>query len=165
IFAQGAFEDKLYVSEPVPESNDEDVKTVVGKNTNQIVLDESKDVLLVIHKPDEHRFRLFMESAYNQLAKHLHGIDSLVIAKMDSTTNWHPRTKCYGDCTILFYPAGRKRFEPINYKGEHSVEELYMFIKKHASIPFEPISTLEEVSSEYGGQTNEDGTEEIPPYS
>ncbi|CAN6371502.1 unnamed protein product [Urochloa humidicola] len=93
IFAQGAFEDKLYVSEPVPESNDEDVKTVVGKNIDQIVLDESKDVLLVIHKPDEHRFRLFMESSYNKLAKHLRGIDSLVIAKMDSTTNWHPRTK------------------------------------------------------------------------
>ncbi|CAO2152333.1 unnamed protein product [Urochloa humidicola] len=158
IFAQGAFEDKLYVSEPVPESNDEDVKTVVGKNIDQIVLDESKDVLLVIHKPDEHRFRLFMESSYNKLAKHLRGIDSLVIAKMDSTTNWHPRTKCYGDSTILFYPAGRKRFEPINFKGEQTAEELYKFIKKHASIPFEPISTLEEVSSEYG-------TEEILPYS
>jgi hypothetical protein len=74
--AQAFFEDKLYMSEPVPESvsiliiilyplsslmllhwviqncvpvqNDEDVQTVVGKTIDQIVFDESKDVLLVV---------------------------------------------------------------------------------------------------------------------
>ncbi|KAI4963237.1 hypothetical protein ZWY2020_016934 [Hordeum vulgare] len=48
-FAQDFLEDKLtlfYKSDPVPESNDEDVKVVVGKSVDQIVLDESKDVLL-----------------------------------------------------------------------------------------------------------------------
>lgn len=33
------------------------------------------------------------EPTYNKLAKHLRGIDSLVIAKMDGTTNEHPRAK------------------------------------------------------------------------
>jgi hypothetical protein len=74
--AQAFFEDKLYMSAPVPESvsiliiilyplsslmllhwviqncvpvqNDEDVQTVVGKTIDQIVFDESKDVLLVV---------------------------------------------------------------------------------------------------------------------
>lgn len=65
-FAQDFLEDKLkpfYKSEPIPESNDEDVKIVVGKNLDQIVLDESKDVLL--------------------------------------------------EPNILFYPAGKKSFEPV----------------------------------------------------
>ncbi|XP_044973919.1 protein disulfide-isomerase-like [Hordeum vulgare subsp. vulgare] len=50
-FAQDFLEDKLtpfYKSDPVPESNDEDVKVVVGKSVDQIVLDESKDVLLEV---------------------------------------------------------------------------------------------------------------------
>ncbi|CAI9276026.1 unnamed protein product [Lactuca saligna] len=34
-----------------------------------------------------------LELTYNKLAKHLHDIDSLVIAKMDGTTNEHPKAK------------------------------------------------------------------------
>jgi protein disulfide-isomerase A1 len=34
-----------------------------------------------------------LEPTYNKLAKHLRGIDSLVIAKMDGTNNEHPRAK------------------------------------------------------------------------
>ncbi|KAL6660371.1 hypothetical protein ACP70R_001917 [Stipagrostis hirtigluma subsp. patula] len=90
-FAQDFFEDKLYISGTVPESNDEDVKIVVGNNVDQIVLDESKDVLLVIYHPMYHP-DLPMETT-NNLAKFLCGINSLVIAKMNGATNWHPRAK------------------------------------------------------------------------
>ncbi|KAI4977678.1 hypothetical protein ZWY2020_014232 [Hordeum vulgare] len=69
-----------YVKINIFEKNDEDVKVVVGKSLDQIVLDESKDVLLES-----------LEPIYNKLAKFLHGIDSLVIAKMDGTNNEHPR--------------------------------------------------------------------------
>ncbi|AQK61334.1 protein disulfide isomerase3 [Zea mays] len=92
-FAEGFLEDKLtpfYKSEPVPESNDGDVKIVVGKNLDLIVFDETKDVLL--------------------------------------ESDGYP--------TILFYPAGKKSFEPITFEGERTVVDLYKFIKKHASIPF-----------------------------
>lgn len=34
-----------------------------------------------------------MEPIYDKLAKHLRGIESIVIAKMDGTTNEHPRGK------------------------------------------------------------------------
>ncbi|KAG1353917.1 Protein disulfide-isomerase [Cocos nucifera] len=50
-FAEGFLEDKLkpfYKSDPIPETNDGDVKIVVGNNFDEIVLDESKDVLLEI---------------------------------------------------------------------------------------------------------------------
>ncbi|XP_051205192.1 protein disulfide isomerase-like 1-4 [Lolium perenne] len=137
-FAQDFLEDKLtpfYKSDPVPESNDEDVKIVVGKNLDQVVLDESKDVLLEIYAPWCGHCQT-LEPTYNKLAKHLHGIDSLVIAKMDGTNNEHPRAKPDGFPTILFYPAGRKGFEPITFEGDRTVVEMYKFIKKHASIPF-----------------------------
>lgn len=137
-FAQDFLEDKLtpfYKSEPIPEPNDEDVKIIVGKNLDQIVLDESKDVLLEIYAPWCGHCQS-LEPTYNKLAKHLRGIDSLVIAKMDGTTNEHPRAKPDGFPTILFYPAGKKSFEPMTFEGDRTVVEMYKFIKKHASIPF-----------------------------
>ena len=137
-FAEDFLEEKLtpfYKSEPVPESNEGDVKIVVGKNLDQIVLDESKDALLEIYAPwCGHCQEL--EPTYNKLGKHLRGIDSLVIAKMDGTANEHPRAKPDGFPTILFYPAGKKSFEPITFEGDRTVVEMYKFIKKHASIPF-----------------------------
>ncbi|MQL79897.1 hypothetical protein Taro_012337, partial [Colocasia esculenta] len=92
-FGQEFLEDKLkpyHKSEPIPEKNDGDVKIVVGNNFDEIVLDESKDVLLEIYAPWCGHCQA-LEPTYNRLAKHLRGIDSLVIGKMDGTANEHPR--------------------------------------------------------------------------
>ncbi|MCL7048328.1 hypothetical protein MKW94_026612, partial [Papaver nudicaule] len=113
-FGKDFLEGKLppfYKSDPVPEINDRDVKIVVGKNFDKIVLDESKDVLLEIHAPwCEHCREL--EPAYNELAKQLRGINSIVIAKMDGSTNEHPRVKVDAFPTFLFFRAGNKNSEP-----------------------------------------------------
>jgi len=42
-----------------------------------------------------------LEPVYNKLAKHLRGIESLVITKMDGTTNEHPRAKVHYDFHVL----------------------------------------------------------------
>ncbi|KAG8076382.1 hypothetical protein GUJ93_ZPchr0006g40663 [Zizania palustris] len=100
-FAENFLEDKLtpfYKSEPLPDSNEGDVKIVVGKNLDQIVLDESKDALLEIYAPWCGHCQA-LEPTYNKLGKHLRGIGSLVIAKMDGTANEHPRAKvCFAAC-------------------------------------------------------------------
>ncbi|KAI4322259.1 hypothetical protein L6164_021970 [Bauhinia variegata] len=137
-FGEDFLEDKLklfYKSDPVPESNDGDVKIVVGNNFDEIVLDESKDVLLEIHAPWCGHCQA-LEPTYNKLAKHLRGIDSIVIAKMDGTTNEHPRAKADGFPTLLFFPAGNKSFDPITVDTDRTVVALYKFLKKNASIPF-----------------------------
>ncbi|GAB4859219.1 Protein disulfide isomerase-like 1-4 [Ancistrocladus abbreviatus] len=137
-FGNDFVEDKLkpfYKSDPVPMTNDGDVKIVVGNNFDDIVLDESKDVLLEIYAPWCGHCQAF-EPTYNKLAKHLHGIESLVIAKMDGTTNEHPRAKADGFPTLLFFPAGNKSFDPITVETDRTVVALYKFIKKHASVPF-----------------------------
>ncbi|OWM84187.1 hypothetical protein CDL15_Pgr028179 [Punica granatum] len=152
-FAENFLEDKLkpfYKSDPVPEKNDGDVKIVVGNNFDEIVLDESKDVLLEIYAPWCGHCQS-LEPIYNKLAKHLRGIDSLVIAKMDGTTNEHPRAKSDGFPTLLFFPAGNKSFDPITVDTDRTVLAFYKFLKKHASIPFKLqklASTLKPKSTE-----------------
>ncbi|XP_057448991.1 protein disulfide isomerase-like 1-4 [Lotus japonicus] len=145
-FGEDFLEDKLkpfLKSDPVPETNDGDVKIVVGNNFDDIVLDESKDVLLEIYAPWCGHCQA-LEPTYNKLAKHLHDIESIVIAKMDGTTNEHPRAKAEGFPTILFFPAGSKSSDPIAVDVDRTVVGFYKFLKKHASIPFQlqkPTST------------------------
>ncbi|KAL6203030.1 hypothetical protein ACLB2K_026734 [Fragaria x ananassa] len=145
-FGEDFLEDKLkafYKSDPIPETNDGDVKIVVGNNFDDIVLDESKDVLLEIYAPWCGHCQS-LEPTYNKLAKHLRGIESIVIAKMDGTTNEHPRAKADGFPTLLFFPAGNKSFDPTTVDSDRTVVAFYKFLKKHASIPFklqQPTST------------------------
>ncbi|KAL0369668.1 UNVERIFIED_CONTAM: protein disulfide isomerase-like 1-4 [Sesamum angustifolium] len=137
-FGEAFLEDKLkpfYKSDPIPVTNDGDVKIVVGNNFDDIVLDESKDVLLELYAPWCGHCQA-LEPTYNKLAKHLRGIESLVIAKMDGTTNEHPRAKADGFPTILFFPAGKKSIDPITVDTDRTVVAFYKFLKKHASIPF-----------------------------
>ncbi|CAK9143239.1 unnamed protein product [Ilex paraguariensis] len=153
VFGEDFMEDKLkpfYKSDPLPETNDEDVKIVVGNNFDELVLDESKDVLLEIYAPWCGHCQA-LEPIYDKLAEHLHGIDSLVVAKMDGTTNEHPNAKADGFPTILFFPAGNKSFDPITVDADRTVVGFYKFLKKHASIPFKlqkPGSSLTSESSE-----------------
>ncbi|KAK7257715.1 hypothetical protein RIF29_31886 [Crotalaria pallida] len=152
-FGEDFLEDKLkpfLKSDPVPESNDGDVKIVVGDNFDEIVLDESKDVLLEIYAPWCGHCQA-LEPIYNKLAKHLRGIESIVIAKMDGTTNEHPRAKAEGFPTLLFFPAGKKSAGPITFDADRTVVAFYKFLKKHASIPFKlekPTSTSKVGSSD-----------------
>ncbi|CAG7892150.1 unnamed protein product [Brassica rapa] len=139
IFGEEFLNDKLkpfYKSDPIPEKNDGDVKIVVGDNFDEIVLDESKDVLLEVYAPWCGHFQA-LEPMYNKLAKHLRSIDSVVIAKMDGTTNEHPKAKAEGFPTVLFFPAGNKTSsEPITVDADRTVVAFYKFLRKHATIPF-----------------------------
>ncbi|XP_073123442.1 protein disulfide isomerase-like 1-4 [Henckelia pumila] len=137
-FGKNFLQDNLrpfYKSDPIPEKNDGDVKIVVGNNFDEIVLDESKDVLLEIYAPWCGHCQS-LEPIYDKLGKHLRGVDSLIIAKMDGTTNEHPRAKPDGFPTLLFFPAGNKSFDPITCDTDRTVVAYYKFLKKHASIPF-----------------------------
>ncbi|KAM3399097.1 protein disulfide isomerase-like 1-4 [Capsicum galapagoense] len=152
-FGEDFLGDKLrafYKSDPIPVNNEGDVKIVVGNNFDDIVLDESKDVLLELYAPWCGHCQS-LEPTYNKLAKHLRGIQSLVIAKMDGTTNEHPQGKAEGFPTLLFFPAGNKTADPIPVDADRTVVSLYKFIKKHASIPFKlpkPASSTTSESSE-----------------
>ncbi|RXH83664.1 hypothetical protein DVH24_005917 [Malus domestica] len=159
-FGEDFIEDKLkpfYKSDPIPETNDGDVKIVVGNNFDDIVLDESKDVLLEIYAPWCGHCQS-LEPTYNKLAKHLRGIDSIVIAKMDGTTNEHPRGKADGFPTLLFFPAGNKSFDPIPVDCDRTVVAFYKFLKKNASIPFKLQKPASTPKSEGSAATESQGS-------
>ncbi|XP_059300455.1 protein disulfide isomerase-like 1-4 isoform X2 [Lycium ferocissimum] len=137
-FGEDFLENKLkpfYKSDPIPEINDGDVEIVVGNNFDEIVLNESKDVLLEIYAPWCGQCQA-LEPTFNKLAHQLHGVESLVIAKMDGTRNEHPRAKFKGFPSLQFFPAGNKSIDPILVETEGTMVGLYKFIKKHAAIPF-----------------------------
>ncbi|CAN4100889.1 unnamed protein product [Withania somnifera] len=137
-FNEDFLENKLkpfYKSDPIPETNDAEVKIVVGNNFDDVVLNESKDVFLEIYAPWCRQCQA-LEPTFNKLAHHLHGVESLVIAKMDGTRNEHPRAKFKGFPSVQFFPAGNKSIDPIPVITEPTLVALYKFIKKHAAIPF-----------------------------
>ncbi|XP_057474660.1 LOW QUALITY PROTEIN: protein disulfide isomerase-like 1-4 [Actinidia eriantha] len=164
-FGEDFVQDKLkpfYKSDPIPEPNDEDVKIVVGDNFDDIVLDESKDVLLEIYAPWCGHCQA-LEPTYKKLAKHLRAIESLVIAKMDGSTNEHPKAKAEGFPTLLFFPAGNKSVDPITVDSDRTVVSFYKFIKKHASIPFKlkkPVFTAKPESSD-AKESSESSTNDV----
>merc|ERR550537_857944 len=116
-----------YKSADIPESNkDGDVTIVVGKSFTDIVLDETKDVLLEVYAPWCGHCKQ-LEPIYKKLAKRFKKVDSVVIAKMDGTENEHPDINVEGFPTIMFFPAGGK--EPIAMDDERTLSSMTKFIK------------------------------------
>eukprot|EP01117_Protostelium_nocturnum_P000742 TRINITY_DN1090_c0_g1_i1.p1 TRINITY_DN1090_c0_g1~~TRINITY_DN1090_c0_g1_i1.p1 ORF type:complete len:485 (-),score=188.99 TRINITY_DN1090_c0_g1_i1:480-1934(-) len=115
-------------SEPVP-AQQEDVKVVVGKTFNEIVLDDEKDVLIELYAPwCGHCKKL--TPIYEELATKLKDVKNVVIAKMDATANDipSPHYPAKGYPTIFLAPAGNKS-KPIAFKGERTVEGFESFLK------------------------------------
>ncbi|KAI0107518.1 protein disulfide-isomerase [Nemania sp. FL0031] len=142
-FAAGKIEPSLK-SEPIPETQEGPVTVVVGKTYEEIVLDDSKDVLIEFYAPwcghckalapkyDE-LAALYVNSEYK---------DKIVIAKVDATANDVP-DEIRGFPTIKLYPAGSKG-EPVTYSGSRTVEDLISFVKENGKYKAEVEEKKEE---------------------
>ncbi|KAK0733470.1 protein disulfide-isomerase precursor [Lasiosphaeria miniovina] len=118
-------------SEPIPETQEGPVTVVVAKNYNDIVLDDTKDVLLEFYAPwcghckalapkYEELAALYAKSEFK---------DKVVIAKVDATLNDVP-DEVQGFPTIKLFPAGSKS-EAVTYSGARTVEDLIKFIAEN----------------------------------
>jgi protein disulfide-isomerase A1 len=116
-------------SQPKPESNDGNVKVVVGDTFEEIVMDDSKDVLLEFYAEWCGHCKKFAPE-YEKLGEKLADIENLVIAKIDGSENDTP-IQIQGFPTIVFFPKGKKN-DPITYDGGRTAKDVYQFIKKHA---------------------------------
>ena len=106
---------------------------LVGKNFEEVVFDTTKDVLVEFYAPwCGHCKSLAPE--YEKLANEFKGVNSVVIAKMDSTANEARGVEIKGFPTLKFYSAKNKK--PLEYDGERNFQGLLSFVTEKASIPF-----------------------------
>lgn len=107
-------------SQDIPADNNEPVKTLVGKNFNDIVLNNDNDVLVEFYAPwCGHCKKL--SPIWDQLAADLKDVSGLVIAKMDATANEVDGVDIKGYPTIKFYPRGSKS-SPVDYDGGRELD-------------------------------------------
>merc|ERR1712121_170275 len=119
-------------SEPVPEPNDDPVKVVVAKNFDEIVNDESKDVLIEFYAPWCGHCKS-LAPKYEELATKLKDEKSIVIAKMDATANDVPGPyDVRGFPTIYFAPKGSQD-SPKKYEGGREVDDFVKFLSKEST--------------------------------
>jgi len=122
-----------FKSDEIPEKQENEVIVVVGKSFNQVVMDDSKDVLVEFYAPwCGHCKKL--TPLYEELAKKLSHNKSLVIAKVDATANEVEGVSIKGFPTIKFWPGGKKS-SPLDYDGERTVEGFMAWLEKHVTYP------------------------------
>jgi len=115
-------------SQEIPENNDGPVTTLVGKNFEEIVFDDSKDVLVEFYAPWCGHCKS-LAPKYEKLGKLFANNPKVVIAQVDSTENDTP-VSIQGFPTIIFYPAGDKK-NPITYEGDRTTEAMAKFIREN----------------------------------
>ena len=121
-------------SDPIPETNDEAVKVVVGKTFEQMVLSDTQDVFLEVYAPWCGYCKSF-EPIYKEFAEKIKSNENVMVAKMDGTTNETPLESFEWNSfpSIFFVKAGEKT--PIKYEGSRTVDGLMEFLEKNASKP------------------------------
>lgn len=119
-------------SEELPaEPFENNVRVLVGKNFEEVVMDKTKDVFVEFYAPwCGHCKKLAPD--YEKVATLFKDVDSVVVAKMDATANEAPGQAVKSYPTLKFFPAKNKRGKP--YSGERTFEGISEFIKSNASI-------------------------------
>ncbi|KAL0949515.1 hypothetical protein HGRIS_009566 [Hohenbuehelia grisea] len=120
-------------SAPIPETQDEPVFTLVGKQFDEVVFDDSKDVFLELYATwCGHCKRL--KPTWDTLGEtYADRKDKITIAKMEAQENDLPPSAPFrvgGFPTIKFKPAGTREF--IDYEGDRTLESLLEFVETHA---------------------------------
>ncbi|MCP4990241.1 MAG: protein disulfide-isomerase [Colwellia sp.] len=115
-----------FKSAPVPETNDEPVKVVVGDTFEDMVINSDKHVLVEAYAPwCGHCKKL--EPIFTELAEKLAGVEDLLIVKMDATANEHPSMQVKGFPTLKFFKKGAKT--ATDFTGERTLEGFVSFLE------------------------------------
>ena len=152
--------EQFYKSAEPPETQEGPVIEVVGKTFNDIVLDPTKDVLLELYAPWCQHCQAF-EPQYEKLARRFAPVESMVIAKMDGTTNEHPQANVEGFPTIYFFPAGEGSERLSLADAERTVPALTKWLKKHAKIPYELKKKAQAQSDDTAAKSDDKAHDEL----
>ncbi|GER44175.1 protein disulfide isomerase [Striga asiatica] len=117
-----------YKSQPIPDNKNASILTLVGKTFDDLVLNSPKNILLEVHTP----WCITCEATskkVEKLAKHFNGLEDLVFARIDASTNEHPKLQVEDYPTLLFYPANKSN--PIKLPTKSGVKDLASLINKN----------------------------------
>jgi len=125
--------DAHFKSAPIPETNDEPVKVIVGDSFDKLVTTTDKFVLLEAYAPwCGHCKKL--TPIYKELAEKLADEQDIVIAKMDATENEHSLMPVQGFPTIRLFKPSTKT--PVDYSGDRSLKDLVKFLETQVGRTF-----------------------------
>lgn len=122
-------------SEPLPEQgDDEHVRIIVAKNFEQIVNDDTKDLVLVEFYAPWCGHCKKLAPIYDELGEHFKDSKNIVIAKIDATANTLPKDlQVAGYPTLISFAKGVRHV----YTGAHDLESLITFVKTSIDPPAE----------------------------
>lgn len=137
----------FYISAPIPESNVGPVKTVVHDNFADLVLDDTKDVLIEMYTNWCNACKR-LSSLYEQLGEAflLGNSDKVTIGKMDLEANDQPtgiNLKIETIPALFLFRAGKKS-DPIRYHGDYSLDDLKKFVLENATNKLVPLPVVED---------------------
>ncbi|KAM5131440.1 protein disulfide-isomerase A2 [Callospermophilus lateralis] len=144
-FCQMVFSGKLkpyLLSQEVPSDWDQrSVKTLVGKNFEQVAFDETKNVFVKFYAPWCSHCKE-MAPAWEALAEKYRDHEDIIIAELDATANELEAFTVSGFPRLLYFPAGRDRKLPtlpqmMEYKGSRDLESFSKFLDSGGELPAE----------------------------
>jgi protein disulfide isomerase len=129
-------------SAAIPESNDEPVKIIVGKQWEELVMSHEKEVLVEFYAPWCGHCKQ-LAPHYDEAAKRLANNPNIILAKVDSTENEVAGVDIQGFPTLKFWGKD-KTAEPIEYNGGRDADGIISWLKDHTEYDWVEETVAEE---------------------
>ncbi|XP_036158904.1 protein disulfide-isomerase A2 isoform X2 [Myotis myotis] len=125
----------LLSQEVPPDWDQHPVKTLVGKNFEQVAFDETKNVFIKFYAPWCTHCKE-MAPTWEALAEKYRDHEDIIIAELDATANELEGFAVQGFPTLKYFPAGQGR-KVIEYKSARDLETFSKFLDNGGKLPEE----------------------------